>query len=190
MNSGPNHSIKWGTYHEGVRSKLPKFKSLPHDGFELTKSYQAVLDSQETFTQYFSDEPLESYTLESRLRETLGISPPSASDPATSRSDNDPSLSWVGIFRNGVFEKQPDGSYQCDYQGKPVKIDESLHKSIQLNRCFAPADSDARPSSADVEQEAAITLAIEADVLDELDENIKCSYLSMLPTHILCPETY
>ncbi|KAJ5145937.1 uncharacterized protein N7515_000501 [Penicillium bovifimosum] len=172
MHSGPNHTINWGAYREGVQSELPKFKSLPHDGLKLTESYQAVLGRQETFTQYFSDEPLESYKLESRLRETLGISP-SASGPSTSKTENDPSLSWVGIFRDGVFEKQPDGSYHCDYQGKTVNIDESLHRSILVNRCFITSDSNPLPSTADVEKEAAITLAIEADVLDELDGSFK-----------------
>ncbi|KAJ5576078.1 hypothetical protein N7535_003004 [Penicillium sp. DV-2018c] len=144
MDSGPNQSINWGAYREGVQSELPRFESLQHDGPELTESYQAVLDRQETFTQYFSDTPLESYMLD-----------------------------WVGIFRDGVFEKLPDGSYQCDYQGKPVKIDESLHESILLNRCFIPADSNAFPCSADVEKETAIILGIEADVLGELDGCIK-----------------
>ncbi|KAJ5562547.1 hypothetical protein N7461_001308 [Penicillium sp. DV-2018c] len=157
MDSGPNQSINWGAYREGVQSELPRFESLQHDGPELTESYQAVLDRQETFTQYFSDTPLESYMLESRLRETLGIISPSTTDPSP----------------DGVFEKLPDGSYQCDYQGKPVKIDESLHKSILLNRCFIPADSNAFPCSADVEKETAIILGIEADVLGELDGCIK-----------------
>ncbi|KAJ5164901.1 uncharacterized protein N7500_006731 [Penicillium coprophilum] len=173
MESGPNQSIKWGTYREDVRFQLQKFESLPQDGFALMQSYQAVLDNDETFTQYFSDEPLESYTIESRLRETLGIRPPCSSDP-----ENGPSISWVNIFRHGSFEKQSDGTYHCYDQGNRVQIDESLHKSILLNRCFLPANSYLWPSPADAERESEITLAIEADVLDELDRNIK--YLEKL----------
>ncbi|KAJ5512791.1 hypothetical protein N7463_002343 [Penicillium fimorum] len=168
MGGGLNHPIKWGTYREGVQSQLQKFESLPHHGLTLMQSYQAVLDNDETFTQYFSDEPLESYTIESRLRETLGIRPPCSSD-----AENNPSISWVNIFRHGSFEKQSDGSYYCYDQGNRVQIDESLHKSILLNRCFLPANSYLWPSPTDVERESTITLAIEADVLDELDKNIK-----------------
>jgi hypothetical protein len=165
-----NHTIKWGTYREGALSQLPKFESLPQDGLELMQSYQAVLDNDETFTQYFSGEPLESYTIESRLRETLGI-PLCSSD-----SENSPSISWVNIFRHGSFEKQSNGSYHCYDQGNLVQIDEFLHKSILLNRCFLPANSYLWPSPADAERESEITLAIEADVLEELDKNIKCAY--------------
>ncbi|KAF4763302.1 hypothetical protein HAV15_000538 [Penicillium sp. str.  len=129
MDGGPNHPIKWWTYREGVRSQLPKFESLPQDGLRLMQSYQAVLDNDETFTQYFSDEPLESYTVETRLRQTLGIHPPSSSDSGPSRSENDASISWVNIFRHGSFEKQSDGSYYCYDQGNLVQIDESLHKA-------------------------------------------------------------
>ncbi|KGO62959.1 hypothetical protein PEX2_044820 [Penicillium expansum] len=164
----PNHPIKWGTYREGVRSQLQRFESLPQDGIALMQSYQAVLDNDETFTQYFSDEPLESYRIETRLRETLGIPPPSLSD-----SEKNPSISWVNIFRHGSFEKQTDGSYHCYDQGNLVQIDESLHKSILLNRCFLPANSYLWPSPADAERESEVTLAIEADVLDELDTKIK-----------------
>jgi hypothetical protein len=139
------------------------------------QSYQAVLDNDETFTQYFSDEPLESYTIESRLRETLGIRPPSSSDSESSRDKNDPSISWVNIFRHGSFEKQSDGSYHCYDQGNLVKIDESLHKSILLNRCFLPATSYLWPSPADAERESEVTLAIEADILDEIDRKVKCA---------------
>ncbi|KAJ5196795.1 hypothetical protein N7449_007274 [Penicillium cf. viridicatum] len=173
MDGGLNHPIKWGTYREGVRSQLPKFESLPQDGLMLMQSYQAVLDNAETFTQYFSDEPLESYTVETRLRETLGIRPPSSSDSGSSRSENDSSISWVNIFRHGSFEKQSDGSYYCYDQGNLVHIDESLHKSILLNRCFLPANSYLWPSPTDAERESKITLAIEADVLEELDKKIK-----------------
>ncbi|KAJ5199358.1 hypothetical protein N7472_004562 [Penicillium cf. griseofulvum] len=162
-----NHPIKWGTYREGVLSQLPKFESLPQDGLALMQSYQAVLDNDETFTQYFSDEPLESYTVESRLRETLGIR------PCSSDSEDGPSISWVNIFRHGSFEKQSNGSYYCYDQGNLVQIDESLHKSILLNRCFLPANSYLWPSPADAERESEITLAIEADVLEELDKKIK-----------------
>ncbi|KAG0156148.1 hypothetical protein PDIDSM_3324 [Penicillium digitatum] len=168
MDSGLNHPIKWGTYREDVRSQLQRFESLPQDGLALMQSYQAVLDNDETFTQYFSEEPLESYTIETRLRETLGIRPPCSSD-----SENTPSISWVNIFRHGNFEKQSDGSYYCYDQGNLVKIDESLHKSILLNRCFLPANSYLWPSPIDAERESEITLAIEADVLDELDKKIK-----------------
>ncbi|OQD65814.1 hypothetical protein PENPOL_c005G07992 [Penicillium polonicum] len=171
--TSPNHPIKWGTCREGVRSQLPKFESLPQDGLMLMQSYQAVLDNDETFTQYFSDEPLESYTVETRLRNTLGIRPPSSSDSGPSKSENDPSISWVNIFRHGSFEKQGDGSYYCYDQGNLVQIDESLHKSILLNRCFLPANSYLWPSPTDVERESRITLAIEADVLEELDQKIK-----------------
>ncbi|CAI7569839.1 unnamed protein product [Penicillium glandicola] len=173
MDGGPNHAIKWGTYREGVRSQLQKFQSLPQDGLTLIQSYQAVLDNDETFTQYFSEEPLESYTIETRLRETLGIRPPCSSDCEPSRSENNPSISWVNIFRHGSFEKQSDGSYHCYDQGNLVQIDESLHKSILLNRCFLPANSYLWPSPTDAERESEVTLAIEADVLDELDKNIK-----------------
>ncbi|KAJ5603187.1 hypothetical protein N7537_006143 [Penicillium hordei] len=173
MDGGPNHQIKWGTYREGVRSQLPKFESLPQDGLMLMQSYQAVLDNDETFTQYFSDEPLESYTVETRLRETLGIRPPSSSDSGPPRSENDASISWVNIFRHGSFEKQSDGSYYCYDQGNLVQIDESLHKSILLNRCFLPANSYLWPSPTDAERESRITLVIEADVLEELDRKIK-----------------
>ncbi|KAJ5533932.1 hypothetical protein N7527_000186 [Penicillium freii] len=173
MDGSPNHPIKWGMCREGVRSQLPKFESLPQDGLMLMQSYQAVLDNDETFTQYFSDEPLESYTVETRLRNTLGIRPPSPSDSGPSRSENDPSISWVNIFRHGSFEKQSDGSYHCYDQGNLVQIDESLHKSILLNRCFLPANSYLWPSPTDVERESRITLAIEADVLEELDQKIK-----------------
>ncbi|KAJ5836349.1 hypothetical protein N7447_002375 [Penicillium robsamsonii] len=168
MEGGPNHPIKWGTYREGVQSQLQKFESLPQHGLALIQSYQAVIDNDETFTQYFSDEPLESYTIESRLRETLGIRSPSSSD-----TENGPSISWVNIFRHGSFEKQSDGSYYCYDQGNRVQIDESLHKSILLNRCFLPANSYLWPSSADAERESKITLAIEADILEEIDKNIK-----------------
>ncbi|KAJ5360148.1 hypothetical protein N7517_009339 [Penicillium concentricum] len=168
MEGGPNHPIKWGTYREDVRSQLQKFESLPQHGLVLMQSYQAVLDNDETFTQYFSDEPLESYTIESRLRETLGIRP-----PCSSHVENGPSISWVNIFRHGSFEKQSDGSYYCYDQGNRVQIDESLHKSILLNRCFLPANSYLWPSPADADRESEITLAIEADVLEELDKNIK-----------------
>ncbi|OQD97828.1 hypothetical protein PENSOL_c011G01806 [Penicillium solitum] len=173
MDGGPNHPIKWWTYREGVRSQLPKFESLPQDGLRLMQSYQAVLDNDETFTQYFSDEPLESYTVETRLRQTLGIHPPSSSDSGPSRSENDASISWVNIFRHGSFEKQSDGSYYCYDQGNLVQIDESLHKSILLNRCFLPANSYLWPSPTDAERESRITLAVEADVLEELDQKIK-----------------
>ncbi|KAJ6186139.1 hypothetical protein N7519_007440 [Penicillium mononematosum] len=173
MDGTPNHPIKWGTYREGVRSQLQRFESLPQDGLALMQSYQAVLDNDETFTQYFSDEPLESYTIESRLRETLGIHPPSSSDTESSRDQNDPSISWVNIFRHGSFEKQSDGSYHCYDQGNLVKIDEPLHKSILLNRCFLPANSYLWPSPADAERESEVTLAIEADILDEIDRKVK-----------------
>ncbi|CAG8188414.1 unnamed protein product [Penicillium nalgiovense] len=173
MDGIPNHPIKWGTYREGVRSQLQRFESLPQDGLALMQSYQAVLDNDETFTQYFSDKLLESYIIESRLRETLGIRPPSSSDSESSRDKNDPSISWVNIFRHGSFEKQSDGSYHCYNQGNLVKIDESLHKSILLNRCFLPANSYLWPSPADAERESEVTLAIEADILDEIDRKIK-----------------
>ncbi|OQE87746.1 hypothetical protein PENNAL_c0019G00261 [Penicillium nalgiovense] len=173
MDGIPNHPIKWGTYREGVRSQLQRFESLPQDGLALMQSYQAVLDNDETFTQYFSDKLLESYIIESRLRETLGIRPPSSSDSESSRDKNDPSISWVNIFRHGSFEKQSDGSYHCYDQGNLVKIDESLHKSILLNRCFLPANSYLWPSPADAERESEVTLAIEADILDEIDRKIK-----------------
>ncbi|KAJ5927102.1 hypothetical protein N7516_008875 [Penicillium verrucosum] len=173
MDGSPNHPIKWGTYREGVRSQLPKFESLPQDDLMLMQSYQAVLDNDETFTQYFSDEPLESYMIETRLRKTLGICSPSSSDSGPSRSENDASISWVNIFRHGSFEKQGDGSYYCYDQGNLVQIDESLHKSILLNRCFLPANSYQWPSPSDAERESKITLAIEADVLEELDKKIK-----------------
>ncbi|KGO75853.1 hypothetical protein PITC_032990 [Penicillium italicum] len=166
--SSPNYPIKWGTYRKDVRSQLQKFESLPQDGLALMQSYQAVLDNDETFTQYFSDEPLESYMIETRLRETLGIRPPCSSD-----SKNNPSISWVNIFRHGNFEKQSDGSYHCYDQGNLVQIDESLHQSILLNRCFLPANSYLWPSPTDAERESEITLAVEADVLDELDKKIK-----------------
>ncbi|KAJ5958867.1 uncharacterized protein N7479_006017 [Penicillium vulpinum] len=168
MEGSPNHLIKWGTYREGARSQLQKFESLSQDDIALMKSYQAVLDNDETFTQYFSDEPLESYTIEKRLRETLGIRPPSSSE-----AENGPSISWVNIFQYGSFEKESDGSYYCYDEGNRVQIDESLHKSILLNRCFLPANSYLWPTPADAEREAKITLAIEADVLDELDKKIK-----------------
>ncbi|CAI7590415.1 unnamed protein product [Penicillium crustosum] len=173
MDGDPNHAIKWWTYREGVRSQLPKFESLPQDGLMLMQSYQAVLDNDETFTQYFSDEPLESYTVETRLRQTLGIRAPSSSDSGPSRSENDASISWVNIFRHGSFERQSDGSYYCYDQGNLVQIDESLHKSILLNRCFLPANSYLWPSPTDAERESKITLAIEADVLEEIDQKIK-----------------
>ncbi|KAJ5796839.1 uncharacterized protein N7518_005379 [Penicillium psychrosexuale] len=164
MNTGPNHPIKWGTYREGVLSQLQRFESLPQDGLKLMESYQAVLDNDETFTQYFSDKPLESYTIETRLRETLGIRPP---------RQNNPSISWVNIFRHGSFEMQSDGSYHCYDEGKLVEIDKSLHKCILLNRCFLPTNSYLWPSPADAEREAEVTLAIEADILDEIDKKIK-----------------
>ncbi|KAI2711923.1 hypothetical protein CBS147332_5559 [Penicillium roqueforti] len=164
MNTGPNHPIKWGTCREGVLSQLQRFESLPQDGLKLMESYQAVLDNDETFTQYFSDKPLESYTIETRLRETLGIRPP---------RQNNPSISWVNIFRHGSFEKQSDGSYYCYDEGKLVEIDKSLHKCILLNRCFLPTNSYLWPSPADAEREAEVTLAIEADILDEIDKKIK-----------------
>ena len=146
----------------------------------LMQSYQAVLDNDETFTQYFSDEPLESYTVETRLRQTLGIRAPSSSDSGPSRSENDASISWVNIFRHGSFERQSDGSYYCYDQGNLVQIDESLHKSILLNRCFLPANSYLWPSPTDAERESKITLAIEADVLEEIDQKIKCPYFPVL----------
>lgn len=180
MDGDPNHAIKWWTYREGVRSQLPKFESLPQDGLMLMQSYQAVLDNDETFTQYFSDEPLESYTVETRLRQTLGIRAPSSSDSGPSRSENDASISWVNIFRHGSFERQSDGSYYCYDQGNLVQIDESLHKSILLNRCFLPANSYLWPSPTDAERESKITLAIEADVLEEIDQKIKCPYFPVL----------
>ncbi|KAJ5794769.1 hypothetical protein N7457_001368 [Penicillium paradoxum] len=173
MEGAPNNSIQWETYREGVRSQLANFESLPHDGFALTRSYQVVLDNNETLTQYCSDEPLESYTLEARLRETLGIRPSSSSDSESPRSQTHPSVSWVNIFRHGKFEKQENGSYHCYDQGKLVQIDEALHKNILVNRCFLPANSYMWPSHADVERESEVTLAVEADVIEELNKQIK-----------------
>ncbi|CAP80325.1 hypothetical protein PCH_Pc12g06980 [Penicillium rubens Wisconsin 54-1255] len=164
MDGTPNNPIKWGVYREGVRSQLQRFESLPQDGLALMQSYQAVLDNDETFTQYFSDKPLESYTIESRVREILGIRP---------RDKNGPSVSWVNIFRHGSFEKQSDGSYHCYDQGNLISFDESLHKSILLNRCFLPENSCLWPSPADAERESEVTLAIEADILDEIDRKTK-----------------
>ena len=167
MDGTPNNPIKWGVYREGVRSQLQRFESLPQDGLALMQSYQAVLDNDETFTQYFSDKPLESYTIESRVREILGIRP---------RDKNGPSVSWVNIFRHGSFEKQSDGSYHCYDQGNLISFDESLHKSILLNRCFLPENSCLWPSPADAERESEVTLAIEADILDEIARKTKCAY--------------
>ncbi|KAJ6072391.1 hypothetical protein N7467_010476 [Penicillium canescens] len=173
MEIGPGSSIKWGVYREGARSQLPRFESLKREGPALIQAYQDVLDKDETFTQYFSDERLQSYDLESNLRTLLGIRPPLVDEPQGSNSQNDVSLSWVNIFRHGKFEKRDDGFYQCRMQGRLVKIDETMHKTILVNRCFLPPNSDPYVSAADVEKESEVNLSIEADVLNELHIQIK-----------------
>jgi hypothetical protein len=175
METGPS-SIKWGVYREGARSQLPRFESLRREGPALIQAYQDVLDRDETFTQYFSDDRLQSYELESNLRALLGIRPPLVDEPESSNIQNDVSLSWVNIFRHGKFEKRDDGFYQCRMQGRLVKIDETMHKAILVNRCFLPPNSEPWVSAADVEKEADVNLSIEADVLNELHTQIKCIY--------------
>lgn len=176
METGPGSSIKWGAYREGARFLLPRFESLKHEGPALIQSYQDVLDKDETFTQYFSDERLQSYDLESNLRALLGIRPPLVDEPQGSNNQSDVSLSWVNIFRHGKFEKRDDGFYQCRMQGRLIKIDETMHKTILVNRCFLPPNSDTYVSAADVEKESEVNLSIEADVLNELHIQIKCLY--------------
>lgn len=182
MDNSPDHSINWGAYREGVLFQLPRFESLPRGGPALIQSYEAVVKRNETFTQYFSEEHLESYDIEANLREQLGIGPPCLSDPEDPESESEDILSWVNIFRRGDFEKQPDGSYLCRFQGKVVKIDETVHKAIAIHRSLLPAFCPTWPSPADVDKEFQISLAIEADVSEELNNGIKCPYLpSALP---------
>lgn len=180
---GFDHSINWGACRENALFQLQRFESLPRAGPALIRSYQAVLDRDETFTQYFSDEHLESYDAEANLRNQIGIPPPCLSDPEDPGSESEVILSWVNIIRHGDFEKQPDGSFLCRTQGKIVEIDESLHTAIGMVRSMLPITCPVWPSPADVDRESKISLAIEADVLEELNNQTKCPYL-LPPTNL------
>lgn len=175
-----DRAINWGAYREGVLSTLPRFESLPRGGVALIRSYQDVLDRDETFTQYFSDQRLKSYDTEANIRKTLGIGPPCLSDPEASGSANEAIISWTNIFRHGDFEKQPDGAYLCRMQGRLVEIDESVHKSIMLTRCIFPQGSQAWPDHVDVKREYEISLEVEDDVRNEIKSQAKCQYYSGL----------
>ncbi|KAJ5775726.1 uncharacterized protein N7511_000737 [Penicillium nucicola] len=166
-------SIKWGAYREGARFQLPRFDSLNPEGPALLEAYQDVLDKDETFTQYFCDERLQSYELESNLRQLLGIRPPLVDEPESSNNQNDVSISWINIFRHGKFEKTDDDFYQCRMQGRLVKIDETMHKAILVNRCFLPPNTNPWVSAADVTKECEVNVSIEGDILNELHRQMK-----------------
>jgi hypothetical protein len=168
--------INWSACRENVLFKLQRFASLRRPGPALIGLYQAVLNRNETFTQYFSDVHLESYDDESILREQIGV-PPWEPDPEDPDSANEVILSWVNIVRHGDFEQHEDGSYFCRAQGKIVEINEHLHKAIMMLQSMLPRHCPAWPSSADVDRESEISLSIEADISSEIDYQTKCPYL-------------
>ncbi|KAJ5317443.1 hypothetical protein N7508_001951 [Penicillium antarcticum] len=174
---GPS-PIRWGAYREGARSQLRRFHSLKREGPALIQAYQDVLDKDETFTQFFSDDRLQSYELESKLRKLLGIRPPLVDEPESPNNQNDASLSWATIIRDGKFEERDDGFFQCRMQGRLIKIDEAMHRTIMVNRCLNPPDKDPWVSAADVKKEYEVNLSIEADVLDEL--RVQTKYVERL----------
>ena len=169
--------INWGAYRKGVFSTLPRFDALPHGGFELVNSYQAVLDRNETFTQYFSDKHLESYGIEASLREEFGVGPPCLSDPENPADESAGIISWTTIFRSGDFIEQPDGRYLCHVHGKIVELDERIYRTIMISRRAFPPSSQAWPIPSDVDRELELSMAIEADVVNELNSQIKCQSL-------------
>lgn len=173
--------INWSACRENVLFKLQRFASLQRPGPALIGLYQAVLNRNETFTQYFSDVHLESYDAESKLREQIEI-PPWKPDPEDPDSANEVILSWVNIVRHGVFEQQEDGSYFCRAQGQIVEIDADLHKLIRMLQAMLPGNCPTWPSSADADREWEISLSIEADILSEINHQTKCPYLPH--THI------
>ncbi|KAK9859135.1 hypothetical protein MYU51_016177 [Penicillium brevicompactum] len=165
--------INWGAYRKGVFSTLPRFDALPNGGFELVRSYQAVLDRNETFTQYFSDKHLESYGIEASLREEFGVGPPCLSDPENPADESAGIISWTTIFRSGDFIEQPDGRYLCHVHGKIVELDERIYRTIMISRRAFPPSSQAWPIHSDVDRELELSMAIEADVVNELNSQIK-----------------
>ncbi|CAG8365478.1 unnamed protein product [Penicillium salamii] len=170
---GATRSINWGACREGVSSTLPRFDSLSRENNDLVRSYQTVLDNDETFTQYFSDEPLHSYGIEASLREELGVGPPCLPEPENPTDASQAMISWATIFREGDFEKQSEGGYICRVQGKIIQIDETMHKMIMISRRAFPPAAQAWPIPSDLERELELGLSIEVDVSNEINSQIK-----------------
>ncbi|CAG8939000.1 unnamed protein product [Penicillium salamii] len=171
---GATRSINWGACREGVSSTLPRFDSLSRGNNDLVRSYQTVLDNDETFSQYFSDEPLHSYGIEASLREELGVGPPCLPDPENPSDARQAMISWATIFREGDFEKQPEGGYICRVQGKIIEIDETMHKTIMISRRAFPPAAQTWPIPGDLERELELGLSIEVDVDKEIKSQIEC----------------
>ncbi|CAG7934295.1 unnamed protein product [Penicillium olsonii] len=165
--------INWGACREGAMSTLPRFASLGERATGLILAYQTVLDRDETFTQYYSEERLESYNIEASLREEFGVGPACLNDPGNPSPQRDFIISWATIFRDGVFEKKAEDRYLCRVQGRIVEIDESIHRTIMISRRAFPPAAQAWPIPADVEREYQLNLSIENDVSSELNDQIK-----------------
>ncbi|CAG8217740.1 unnamed protein product [Penicillium salamii] len=171
---GAARSINWGACRQGVSSTLPRFDSLSRENSDLVRSYQTVLDNDETFSQYFSDQPLHSYGIEASLREELGVGPPCLPDPENPSDARQAMISWATIFREGDFEKQPEGGYICRVQGKIIEIDETMHKTIMISRRAFPPAAQTWPIPDDLERELELGLSIEVDVDKEIKSQIEC----------------
>lgn len=168
----PKYFISWGSERGALLGRFEPLRSYRHD---LVRSYREALKTAQTFTQYFSEQPLKSYDLERSLSKNMGCDP-----SAWNQDANTISICWLDIVRHGDFQKQPDGCYYCFIQGRALKFNHELRDRVEFCRSHAPQISNSGPSRADVEREAEITLEVLTDISDELKDFLRCQYLPLI----------
>ncbi|KAL2696200.1 hypothetical protein AAEP93_002614 [Penicillium crustosum] len=161
----PKYFISWGSERGALLGRFEPLRSYRHD---LVRSYREALKTAQTFTQYFSEQPLKSYDLERSLSKNMGCDP-----SAWNQDANTISICWLDIVRHGDFQKQPDGCYYCFIQGRALKFNHELRDRVEFCRSHAPQISNSGPSRADVEREAEITLEVLTDISDELKDFLR-----------------
>lgn len=164
----PEYFISWGSKgHVPLRT----FEALRAGRHDLVQNYKEVLETAQTFTQHFSEEPLKTYVMDWSLRTNMGCNP-SCLDGVANRT----SICWLDIVHRGTFQQQSDGCYHCSIQGKVFVHDEELRDRVDFCRTYAPQISNSSPSYTDVEREAETSARILADISSELSDISKCAY--------------
>ncbi|KAJ5958873.1 uncharacterized protein N7479_006023 [Penicillium vulpinum] len=161
----PEYFISWGS-----EKYIPirRFEDLQPDRHDLLRSYEEAIETGQTFTQYFSNQPLESYEMDRSLRKNMGCDPSPLDENA-----NTISVCWLDIVRQGDLQQQGDGCYHCSIQGKVFVFDQQLHDRVEFCRSHALQISHSGPSYEDVEREVETTMGIWTDISKQITDSLK-----------------